>query len=101
MTVASLWDDPADFDDDSKYKIVRYKEKEVSGYNITIEQPVKLVEIIADSLFPNILSGKAFVVPLLSKTELRVFYSFVHYAENGWNEKTIKQEAKWLSLIHI
>ncbi|WP_447472901.1 caspase family protein [Vibrio harveyi] len=99
LTVASLWDDPADFDDDSKYKIVRYKEKEVSGYNITIEQPVKLVEIIADSLFPNILSGKAFVVPLLSKTELRVFYSFVHYAENGWNEKTIKQEAKWLTKV--
>ncbi|HDX8590384.1 TPA: caspase family protein [Aeromonas dhakensis] len=84
-------------DDESNYKLVKYIEKEVDGYKITIEQPAKLIEIIAEPIYPNVSAGMLFIVPLLSKTELRVFYSFVHMSDSGWTERVVKQKIKWLT----
>ncbi|HCE3405209.1 TPA: caspase family protein [Vibrio parahaemolyticus] len=86
-----------DIDDDTKYETVKYTEKEVSGYKITIDQPAELIEILAEPKFPNISAGKMFIVPLLSKTELRIFYSYVHLADNGWTDRAIKEKIKWLT----
>lgn len=86
-----------DESDDSKFKTVTYTDTELSGYEITTNQDIKLIEVFADPIYPNIQAGKVFIVPFLSKTELRVFYSFVHLADNGWTERTIKQKIKWLT----
>ncbi|MEM6250865.1 caspase family protein [Shewanella vaxholmensis] len=86
-----------DIDDETKYETVRYTEKEVSGYKITIDQPAELIEILAEPKFPNVSAGKMFIVPLLSKTELRIFYSYVHLTDNGWTGRTIKEKIKWLT----
>ncbi|MGN5074309.1 caspase family protein [Aeromonas veronii] len=91
-TLGRLFDD-----DESNYKLVKYTEKEVDGYEITIEQPAKLIEVLAEPIYPNVSAGMLFIVPLLSKTELRVFYSFVHMSDSGWAERVIKQKIKWLT----
>lgn len=91
---SGLFDDK---DDDSKYKTVKYTEKEVSGYKITVEQPAELIEILAEPNYPNISAGQLSIVPLLSKTEIRIFYSYIHLTDYGWNSRTIKQKIKWLT----
>jgi len=90
----SLYEDK---DDDKLYKTVKYTESVVSGYEITIDQPVKLIELHATPKFSNIRAGHAFIVPFLSKTEIRIFYSFSHYSEQGWDEKILTQKHKWLT----
>lgn len=96
-SLTSLFGDPDDINDDLHFKTVSYMEKEISGYQITIDQPVDLIEVLAEPNYPNISAGKVFIVPILSKTELRVFYSFVHMVDSGWSERVIKQEIKWLT----
>ncbi|EJL6891319.1 hypothetical protein NMT10_003570, partial [Vibrio cholerae] len=86
-----------DMSDDTKYETVKYTEKEVSGYKITIDQPAELIEILAEPKLPNISAGKAFIVPLMSKTELRIFYSYAHLTDNGWTDRVIKGQIKWLT----
>ena len=86
-----------DKDNEKNYKTVVYTEQVVSGYEITIDQPANYIEIIANPKFSNIRAGHAFIVPILSKTEMRIFYSFSHYQERGWNDRTVAHERKWLT----
>ncbi|MDN3699653.1 caspase family protein [Vibrio cortegadensis] len=92
FATASLFTDESD---DNHYKTVNYSDLEVSGYRITVDQPVKLIELKAEPKYPNINAGVAFIVPLLSKTDLRVFFSYAAYDESGWNKRTLKQKLKW------
>lgn len=87
----------SDKSDDKVYKTVKYTESVISGYDITIDQPVKLIELTATPKFSNISAGHVFIVPFLSKTEVRIFYSYSHYSDSGWEEKILTQKPKWLT----
>ncbi|EGS6501039.1 hypothetical protein CGI39_23330 [Vibrio parahaemolyticus] len=95
LNLKSHWLTSSNLTSSSELKIVSYDEKEVSGYEITIDQPIKLIEINAEPKFPNLNRAQAYIVPLMSKTELRIFYSFTHFTEIGWGEQARSGRLKW------
>lgn len=86
-------------DDDEDYKYVFKTERRIRGFRSTIDIPVKLLKITSDSKFPNIKSASAFIVPVISKTEMRVFFSYCFYDQKDWSEKKIDGSVKWLTKI--
>ncbi|RJF36910.1 caspase family protein [Pseudoalteromonas gelatinilytica] len=88
-----------DDDDDNDYKYVTKVELRIRGFRSTIDIPVKLLKITSNSKFPNIKSASAFIVPIISKTEMRVFFSYCFYDQKDWNEKKIDGSVKWLTKI--
>ena len=86
-------------DDDDNYKYVVKTENRIKGFRSTIDLPVKLLKVNVDAKFPNIDSASIFIVPIISKTEMRIFFSFNFYEQKGWNEKNIEGSVKWLTEI--
>ena len=90
--VASL----AMFDDDA-YRIVEEDEMRVCGFEPTIDMPYLYLLLQAEPVFPNITANDCFVVPLVSKTEVRLFYTFCRYRDIGWDERERDSEFKWIT----
>ena len=84
---------------DEDYKYVVKTENRIKGFRSTIDLPVKLLKVNVDAKFPNIDSASIFMVPIISKTEMRFFYSFNFYEQKDWNEKNIDGSVKWLTEI--
>ncbi|MGU5659746.1 caspase family protein [Aeromonas veronii] len=83
---------------DSAYELVEVDEKIVSGFEQQIEMPASQLSIYAEPKFPNISPAVAFIVPIISKTHLRIFYAFVFFDEKGWSDRLITQPIKWITL---
>lgn len=86
-------------DNDEDYRYVIIKEDRIKGFRSTIDIPVKLLKITIDTKFPNLKSASLFIVPVISKTEMRVFFSYNFYDQKDWNEKKIEGSVKWLTEI--
>jgi hypothetical protein len=86
-------------DDDDDYKFVVKTENRIKGFRSTIDLPVKLLKVNVDTKFPNIDSASIFIVPVISKTKMRIFFSFNFYEQKDWNGKKIEGSAKWLTEI--
>jgi hypothetical protein len=86
-------------DDDDNYKYIVKTENRIKGFRSTIDLPVKLLKVNVDAKFPNIDSASIFIVPIISKTEMRIFFSFNFYEQKDWNEKNIEGTVKWLTEI--
>lgn len=84
-------------DDDENYKYVISKEEQIKGFKSTVDLPVKLLKVTIEAKFPNIDSASVFIIPIISKTEMRVFYSFNFYEQKGWSDKEITGSIKWLT----
>jgi len=82
-------------DDDNNYVIK--SEMRTKGFRSTVDLPVKLLKVTAEAKYPNIESALAYVVPIISKTELRVFFSFNVYEPQGWSEKKIGNTVEWVT----
>jgi len=68
---------------------------EVGGFMSTVELPFSYMQLVASPKLPNLRAGVAFIVPLVSKTTLRIFLSYAFYEEHGWDEHKLGQEVKW------
>jgi hypothetical protein len=84
---------------DVDYEYVTEMEKCIKGFKSTVDIPVKLLKITIESEFLNLNSVVAFIVPVISKTEMRVFISFNFCEQKGWKEKKIEGSVKWLTEI--
>ena len=82
---------------DDDYTTIKKRELRITGFRSTVDMPVTLIKITAEPLFPNINPAVAYIVPILSKTKLAVFYSFNFYEQKGWNERTISDSVKWIT----
>lgn len=84
-------------DDDENYKYVTKTENRIKGFRSTVDLPVKLLKVTVEAKFPNIDSASLFIVPVISKIEIRVFFSFNFYEQKGWDDKEISGPVKWLT----
>ncbi|MHC4401221.1 MAG: caspase family protein [Planctomycetota bacterium] len=84
------------FDEDA-YRIVEEEEMRVCGFRPTIDMPYLFLLLQAEPLFPNITASDCFVVPLVSKTEIRLFYTFCRYRDVGWDKRQRHSEFKWVT----
>jgi hypothetical protein len=83
--------------DDSAYHIVEQEEMRVCGFRPTIDMPYLYLLLQAEPVFPNITANDCFVVPLVSKTEIRLFYTFCRYQDIGWDKCKRHSEFKWIT----
>jgi hypothetical protein len=70
-------------------------EKKIDGFESTVEMPLSQIKIQAEPKYPNVIPAVAYIVPVISKTSLRLFFSFSHYDEKGWSDRTISKKIKW------
>lgn len=84
-------------EDEENYKYVIKQENRIKGFRATVDLPIKLLQLTAEAKFPNIDSASLFIVPVISKTQIRLFFSFNFYEQKGWDEREISGPVKWLT----
>lgn len=84
------------FDDDA-YRIVEEEEMRVCGFRPTIDMPYLYLLLQAEPVLPNITANDCFIVPIVSKTEIRLFYTFCRYRDIGWDKRERLREFKWVT----
>lgn len=82
--------------DEDRYREIE-TELRICGFKPTIDMPYIYLLLQAEPLFPNITANDCFIVPLVSKTEIRLFYTFCRYQDIGWNERERNSEFKWIT----
>lgn len=73
-------------------------ENVIEGFHSTIEMPFTHIKILAKPVYPNLEMGSSILVPILSKTNLRVFYAFGTFREVGWQKEVASSDIKWKTL---
>ncbi len=86
-------------EDEDDYNYVVNTEMFITGFRSTVDLPLNLLKVTLEPKFPNIDPASAYIVPILSKTDLRVFFSFNFYDQKGWDSKKISGSVKWLTEI--
>jgi len=84
-------------DDEDEFKTIISTELRIKGFRSTIDMPTKLLKITINPKFPNIDAASAYIVPIISKTEMRVFFSFNFYDQQDWSGRKISDKVKWLT----
>lgn len=84
-----------DSSDDEYFKTVTKSEIMVKGFRSTVDLPISVLKIYAKPKFPNISTASAYIIPLISKTTLQLFYAFDFFTEEGWNEKRRSSSVDW------
>jgi len=73
-----------------------FKRKEgISGLITTTEMPYAALSVSAVPRFQNIPQMKCFVIPVISKTHLRLFWTWVEVRDIGWQESGILAPGQW------
>jgi len=82
---------------DDAYRIVEEDEDRVCGFRPSIDMPYLYLLVQAEPLFPNITANDCFVVPIVFRTEMRLFYTFCRYRDVGWDKRERAPEFKWVT----
>jgi uncharacterized caspase-like protein len=84
-------------EDDDAWHIVEEEESRVCGFKPMVEMPYLYLLLRATPLFPNISANDCYVVPIVSKTEIRLFYTFCRYRDTGWDRSERSREFNWVT----
>jgi hypothetical protein len=80
---------------DDDYVTVTRTESRIRGYRPSVDMPFLYLEMHFVPRFPNLTMYKCFIVPVVSRTELRLFYCKLAYREAGWSKTQRDGEIKW------
>lgn len=80
-------------DDDYK-TITEYKEF-IVGMEPSVSLPFAALTIFADPKLLNLLSSQMHIVPIVSMTHIRFFWSYVHLNHASWKEKRFVNAFEW------
>lgn len=78
-------------------KIVTKYRNDLKGFEQPIDIPYKYVTIDFKPLFPNLKQYALLLTFLISKKDIKFFYTFTGYSETDWNRKEIITNFKWSS----
>jgi hypothetical protein len=80
------------------YREIEETEMRVKGFRPTVDMPFLDLVVQAIPQFPNLSACDCFVVPILSRTDLRLFYSYCRYRDVGWAKQKREGGAEWATL---
>jgi len=86
------------FHDEDDYKTVETTEWRIRGFRPTVDLPFLFLLTHLEPLFPNLKAVDCFVVPLISKTELRLFYCYCSYRDTGWSKRQRDKDSQWATI---
>ena len=73
--------------DDKYFKTVIQTKKEPVSFQTKFELPINAISITYVSKFPNITNYQFIIVPLLSRTQLYLFFSKIDFLKDNWDEQ--------------
>lgn len=71
----------------------------IRSYRSTVDLPYLFLEMQFVPQYPNLSMHKCFFAPIVSRTEVRIFYCRVAYREVGWEKIEADTEANWLASV--
>ena len=80
-------------DDDYK-TITEYKEF-IVGVEPSVELPFAALATFAEPKLLNLLSSQLYIVPVVSMTHIRFFWSYVHLDHASWKERRFVNSFEW------
>lgn len=86
--------------DSSVYQTVEKKQKIAKSYVSKVDVPYAAVSVKYRSKYPNIKDVSLYLVPLLSRTQIFLFYTKVNYFTMGWIDQEIDiNSAAWSYVV--
>lgn len=85
-----------DKDDDEYYKTVIKHKTVAKSFSTKFELPYCATTLTYISKYPNIMNASLYLVPILSRTQLYIFFTKIDYTRTNWDEqKADGNSAKW------
>jgi hypothetical protein len=80
---------------DEELTFVEDERQVISGFRSTVDLPYSHVIIEIEPVFPNLHPAECLVVPILSRTHLRLFWTFNRYEYSGWETRVRVGKLEW------
>jgi Caspase domain len=80
---------------DEDYEWVTEHRRVISGYRVTFDVPYQHIQILFAPVLPNITPEECLIVPILSRTHVRLFWAFSHFEYAGWSEVRRLGTVEW------
>lgn len=82
-------------DNEDSYKWVDAQREVVTGFKFSTDMPFNHICIKLAPKFPNIAPEHAYIVPMVSRTDLRVFSAFAHFEHYDWDKSRRVGKIEW------
>lgn len=80
---------------DEDFKTVTRNRISIVDYRSTAELPYPYLKITLKPKYPNISEYECFIAPVVSKTSIRLFFSFARYKDASWDERATDDQTRW------
>jgi hypothetical protein len=77
------------------YTYVDAEREVVNGFSFTTDMPFEHIRIRLEPKFPNIAPEECYIVPLISRTHLRLFWAFSHFEYVDWDKSSRIGKLEW------
>jgi len=82
-------------EDESEFT-TRIEQKEfATNFQSNVDLPYRFLCVLAEPKYPNLYQAKCFVVPVLSRNRLRVFWTYASYDFANWNDRKVVKIRDW------
>ncbi|MDS3861561.1 caspase family protein [Thermosynechococcaceae cyanobacterium BACA0444] len=79
------------------FELVDEKKQVIKGFEATVSLPYLYLYLEASPLYPNLAINDRNIVPLVSETEIRLFYTFSKYRKVSWQDVEQENDLEWLT----
>lgn len=81
------------------YKYEDVEEEQAVGLEFTLKMPFEYISVCAEPKLPSLKYYECHLVPIISKTETRLFRRFCAYKDDNWNTRSVETFEKWAMLV--
>lgn len=81
--------------DESDFIITEEEEMRTVGFKPTVDMPYLYLTIKAKPKYPNIPYIDCYIVPIVSRTDIRIFTALCRYRDIGWDKRVRDNDIKW------
>lgn len=83
-------------EDDKNFKTVAGTRNIAKSFTLKFDLPYKAIELKFESLIPNLSNYSCFFLPLISRTQIVLFFTKLNYVRTSWDDQRIDDNsAKW------
>jgi hypothetical protein len=76
-------------------KLVHAQRTVMAGFSFTFEMPFEHIRLHLEPRTPNLAPEECYIVPIVSRTHLRLFWAFAHFAYVDWDRTERAGKLDW------
>ncbi len=81
--------------EDTNYKTVTEYRQYIVGFKPSVELPFGALALYGEPKYLNLFACRMYVVPIVSMTYIRLFWSYVHLDHSNWKQKKFVNKFEW------